>query len=97
MIGVKWIFKTKFNPNGSIQKNKASLVTKGYSQQPEIDFQETFAPVAQLDTIRALIALETQKGWFLHQLDVKSSFLNGVLKESLYRATTRLCSKRRRE
>ncbi|CAL5370298.1 unnamed protein product [Camellia sinensis] len=84
IIGVKWIFKTKFNPDGSIQKNKARLVAKGYSQQPGIDFQETFAPVARLDTIRAIIALVAQKGWFLHQLDVKSAFLNGKLEEEVY-------------
>ncbi|CAL5325451.1 unnamed protein product [Camellia sinensis] len=84
IIGVKLIFKTKFNPDGSIQKNKARLVAKGYSQQPGIDFQETFAPVARLDTIRAIIALVAQKGWFLHQLDVKSAFLNGKLEEEVY-------------
>ena len=57
VIGVKWIFKTKLNLDGSIQKKTAKLVAKGYSQQPGIDFQETFAPVARLDTIRTLIAL----------------------------------------
>lgn len=84
VIGVKWIFKTKLNPDGSVQRNKARLVAKGYSQQPGIDFQEIFAPVARLDTIRTLIALAAQKGWFLYQLDVKSAFLNGKLKEDVY-------------
>ena len=84
IIGVKWVYKTKLNPDGTIQKHKARLVAKGYSQQPGIDYNETFAPVAHLDTIRALIALASQKGWSIHQLDVKSAFLNGVLEEEIY-------------
>ncbi|KHN25158.1 Copia protein, partial [Glycine soja] len=77
-------YKTKLNPDGTIQKHKARLVAKGYSQQPEIDYNETFAPVARLDTIRALIALASQKGCSIHQLDVKSVFLNDVLEEEIY-------------
>lgn len=84
VIGVKCIYKTKLNLDGSIQKNKARLVAKGYSQKSSVDFHETFASVARLDTIRILIALAAQKGWFLHQLDVKSTFLNGVLNEDVY-------------
>ncbi|KAM2454679.1 hypothetical protein PS1_014770 [Malus domestica] len=59
VIGVKWVYNTKLNLDGSVQKNKARLVAKGYSQKPEVDFNETFAPVARLDTIRTLIALAT--------------------------------------
>ncbi|XP_031264481.1 uncharacterized protein LOC116122812 [Pistacia vera] len=61
VIRVKWIYKTKFNSDGSIKKHKARLVTKGYSQLLRIDNNETFAPVACMDTIRALIALAAQK------------------------------------
>ncbi|KAL0339561.1 UNVERIFIED_CONTAM: Retrovirus-related Pol polyprotein from transposon RE2 [Sesamum radiatum] len=84
VIGVKWIYKTKLNADGSIQKHKARLVAKGYSQLPGIDYTETFAPVARLDTIRALIAIAANKKWKIYQMDVKSAFLNGYIDEEIY-------------
>ncbi|XP_057506547.1 uncharacterized mitochondrial protein AtMg00820-like [Actinidia eriantha] len=60
-IGVKWVFKTKFNKNGEVDKYKARLVAKGYCQQYGIDYAEVFAPVARLDTIRLVISLAAQK------------------------------------
>ncbi|XP_012477453.2 receptor-like protein 9DC3 [Gossypium raimondii] len=68
VIGVKWVYKAKFNTDGSLNKHKARFVVKGYSQQFGIDFEETFAP----------------KQWKVHQLDVKSAFLNSFLKEEIY-------------
>ncbi|KAL0293379.1 UNVERIFIED_CONTAM: Retrovirus-related Pol polyprotein from transposon RE1 [Sesamum radiatum] len=84
VIGVKWIYKTKLNADGSIQKHKARLVAKGYSQLPGIDYTETFAPVARLDTIRALVAIAANKKWKIYQMDVKSAFLNGYIDEEIY-------------
>ncbi len=84
IIGVKWVYRTKLNANGSVNKYKARLVVKGYCQVFGVDFSETFAPVARLDTIRMLLALVAQKGWKTYQLDVKSAFLNGYIQEEIY-------------
>ncbi|GLU17722.1 hypothetical protein SLE2022_340780 [Rubroshorea leprosula] len=84
VLGVKWVYKVKLNSDGSLNKCKARLVVKGYSQLAGIDFTETFAPVARFDTIRLLFAMAAQKSWLIYQLDVKSAFLNGELKEEIY-------------
>ena len=83
-IGVKWIYKTKFNESGEIDKYKARLVAKGYSRKHGIDYTEVFAPVARLDTVRMIISMAAQKGLRIGQLDVKSAFLHGELSEDVY-------------
>lgn len=84
IVGVKWVYKTKLNLDGTLQKHKARLVAKSYSQKLDINFNETFVPVVRLDTIRKIIVLVAQKSWKLFQLDIKSTFLNGVLQEEVY-------------
>jgi len=69
---------------GEVIKHKARLVAKGYVQKHGVDFDEVFAPVARLDTIRLLLALAANRGWQVHHLDVKSAFLNGELEEEVY-------------
>ncbi|XP_057990269.1 disease resistance protein RPV1-like [Hevea brasiliensis] len=83
-IGVKWVYRSKLNSDGSVNKYKARLVVKGYAQMFGVDFSKIFAPVARMDTIRMLLAVATQKDWVVHQLDVKSSFLNGHLEEEIF-------------
>lgn len=83
-IGVKWVYKTKLNPQGKVEKYKARLVAKGYKQQLGIDYTEVFAPVARHDTIRLVLALAAQNAWPVFQLDVKSAFLHGELQEQVY-------------
>ena len=78
------VFRTKLNPDGSIFKHKARLVVKGYAQSYGVDYTETFAPVARLDTIRLLFALAAHRGWEIHQMNVQTSFLNGNLEEEIY-------------
>ena len=84
VIGVKWVFRTKLNADGLVNKYKARLVVKGYAQIFDVDYSETFALVARLDTIRLLLAISAQLGWKVHQMDVKSAFLNGILQEEIY-------------
>ena len=83
-IGLKWVFKLKKNSAGEVIKHKARLVAKGYVQQEGIDFDEVFAPVARLDTVRVILALAANQGWQVHHLDVKSAFLNSELEEEVY-------------
>ncbi|XP_074373676.1 uncharacterized protein LOC141714027 [Apium graveolens] len=84
VIGTRWVFKNKKDEDGNIIRNKAHLVAHGYNQQEGIDFDETYAPVARLEAIRILMAFAAHKGFKLYQMDVKSAFLNGHLKEEVY-------------
>nr|GEZ51047.1 copia protein [Tanacetum cinerariifolium] len=79
-----WIYKVKLDEYGDVLKNKARLVAKGYRQEEGIDFEESFAPVARIEVIRIFIANATSKNMTIYQMDVKTAFLNGELKEEVY-------------
>lgn len=81
---MKWVYKLKLRTNGEITKHKARPVVRGFLQKPGIDFDEVYAFVARLEIIRIVVSTATYKGWKIHQLDVKSEFLNGSLEEEVY-------------
>ncbi|CAN1246025.1 Retrovirus-related Pol polyprotein from transposon TNT 1-94 [Linum grandiflorum] len=83
-IGCKWIFKRKLRPDGSVERYKARLVIKGYSQKSGLDFFDTYSPVTKISTIRVLFALASIFNMTVHQMDVKTAFLNGDLNEEIY-------------
>ena len=83
-LGSRWIFKKKYKSDGSIEKYKARLVVGGHRQKKGVDFFDTYSPVANISTIRALIALASIHNLIVHQMDVKTAFLNGDLNEEIY-------------
>jgi hypothetical protein len=84
VVSSKWIFKIKHVVDGSIEKYKARFVAHGFSQKEGIDYEETFSLVARYTSIRTIIALAAKMKWKLHQMDVKTTFLNGVIEEEVY-------------
>lgn len=81
VVGCRWVYTVKYNANGSIERYKARLVAKGYTQTFDVDYQETFAPVAKMNSVRVLISLAVNQGWSLLQFDVINEFLHRELEE----------------
>jgi len=83
-VGCKWVFKTKRNSHGNIERYKARLVAIGFTQKDGIDYKKTFSPVSKKDSFRIIMALVAHYDLELHQMDVKTAFLNGDLEEDVY-------------
>ena len=84
MVGSRWIYKIKYVADGSVEKYKAKFVAKGYAQKEGIDFKETSTLVARYTSFISVIYLAAQMGWEIHQMDIKTTFLNRVIEEEVY-------------
>ncbi|XP_074576648.1 uncharacterized protein LOC141833162 [Curcuma longa] len=84
IVTTKWVFRNKLDDQGKVTRNKARLVARGFNQVEGLDYDETYAPVARLESIRILLGYAAYMGFKLHQMDVKSAFLNGFIKEEVY-------------
>jgi hypothetical protein len=84
IVGNKWVFRNKQDEYGVVIRNKVRLVAKGYAQVVGLDFKDTFALVARLESILVLLAYAAHQSFKLYQMDVKSTFLNGAIKEEVY-------------
>ena len=83
-IGLKWVFKLERNEEGEVVKHKARLMAKNYVQKQGVDFEEVFAPVPRLEFVCLLLAIGAHHSWEVHHMFLKSAFLNGELKETVY-------------
>lgn len=83
-IGCKWVYKLKYKVDGTLDKYKARLAAKGYTQQAGVDYEEIFSPVVKMVTVRTVLALASMNNWPFYQLDIDNAFLQGNLREEIY-------------
>jgi len=84
VIGYRWVYKMKRHMDGSVERYKAHLVARGFTQQEGIDYSETFSPVVKHATVRLVFSIVVSRNWKVHQLDIHNAFLNGVLTKEVY-------------
>ena len=84
VVSSKWIFKTKYSANDRIEKYKVSFLSCGFFEKEGINYEETFAPVDRYTSIRTIFSLESNMKWKLHQVDLNTTFLNGLIEEEVY-------------
>ena len=84
VVGSRWIYKVKHASDESVEKYKARFMEKGFSHKEGTDYEETFTPIARYSSIRTIISLAAERGWRVHQTDVKTAFLNRVIEEEVY-------------
>jgi len=84
LVGCKWVFRIKRKTDGSIDRYKARLVTKGFHQQTGVDFSETYSPVIKPTTVRLVLSITLSSGWSIKQIDIQNAFLHGLLSEEVY-------------
>jgi hypothetical protein len=84
VVTSRWLYKIKHAADGSIEKYKAFFVARGFSQVEGVDYDETFASVARYTSIKVVISIVVEMGWKIHQMDVKTKFLNGLIQEEVY-------------
>jgi hypothetical protein len=84
VVTSKWVYKIKHAADGSVEKYKSRFVARGFSQKEGEDYDKTFSPVSRYTSIRAIMSLSASMGWSLHQMDVKTTFVNGEIEEEVY-------------
>ena len=84
VVGARWIYKIKFRSDSTIERHKARLVARGFTQTFGVDYKEKFASVAKMNSVRVLLSVAVNRGWSLYQMDVKNAFLHGDLEKDVY-------------
>lgn len=83
-IASKWVFRTKYNVDGTVNRYKTRLVVKGYNQLPGIDYHDSFSPITKIVIVRAFMAIATSQNWKIHQLDINNAYIHGHIDEDIY-------------